>query len=113
MFLLLLIFLELIHILDQNTNWCFLVDTGASYSILLSHNTSLLCLHWTVAFDFGPAGQLIPSEIQENLFRRVYFMADVAFPMHPRCGFSQIPQPADVSTQQLAPGQHRAAARMW
>ncbi len=39
-------------------------------------------------------------------------MADVAFPMHPRCGFSQIPQPADVSTQQLAPGQHRAAGRM-
>jgi len=38
-------------------------------------------------------------------------MADVAFPMHPRCGFSQIPQPADVSTQQLAPGQHRAAVR--
>jgi hypothetical protein len=47
---------QLIHMLDQITNRRFLVDTGASYSIL-AHCSSLPA---TGPKLFGKAGQLIP-----------------------------------------------------
>jgi hypothetical protein len=47
---------QLIHMLDQISNRRFLVDTGASYSIL-PHRSSLPA---TGPKLFGPAGQLIP-----------------------------------------------------
>ncbi len=47
---------ELIHMLDQISNRRFLVDTGASYSIL-PHRSSLPAADPKL---FGPAGQFIP-----------------------------------------------------
>jgi hypothetical protein len=47
---------RLIYMLDQNTNRRFLVETGASYSILPYHSS----LPAKGAKLFGPAGQLIP-----------------------------------------------------
>jgi hypothetical protein len=47
---------QLIHMLDHISNRRFLVDTGASYSIL-PHRSSLPATGQKL---FGPAGQLIP-----------------------------------------------------
>ncbi len=47
---------QLIHMLDQISNRRFLVDIGASYSIL-PHRSSMPA---AVPKLFGPAGQLIP-----------------------------------------------------
>jgi hypothetical protein len=47
---------QLIHMLDQISNRRFLVDTGASYSIL-PHHSSLPASGQKL---YGPAGQPIP-----------------------------------------------------
>jgi hypothetical protein len=76
---------QVIHMLDQITNRRFLVDTGASYSIL-PHRSSLPA---TGPKLFGPAGQLIPCwgdglvqlPFQDQDFSWKFLLADVAFPI--------------------------------
>jgi hypothetical protein len=76
---------QLIHMLDQISNRRFLVDTGASYSILPHHSS----LPATGPKLFGPAGQLIPSwgdrlvqlRFQDQYFSWKFLLADVAFPV--------------------------------
>jgi hypothetical protein len=76
---------QLIHMLDQISNRRFLVDTGASYSIL-PHRSSLPA---TGPKLFGPAGQLIPCwgdrlvqlRFQDQNFSWKFLLADVAFPI--------------------------------
>jgi hypothetical protein len=76
---------QLIHMLDQIFNRRFLVDTGASYSILPHHSS----LPATGPKLFGPAGQLIPCwgdrlvqlPFQNQDFSWKFLLADVAFPI--------------------------------
>ena len=76
---------QLIHMLDQVSNRCFLVDTGASYSIL-PHRSSLPASGPKL---FGPAGQPIPCwgdrlvqlRFQDQDFSWKFLLADVAFPI--------------------------------
>ncbi len=76
---------QLIHMLDQISNRRFLVDTGASYSIL-PHRSSLPALGPKL---YGPAGQPIPCwgdrlvtlKFQDQDFSWKFLLADVAFPI--------------------------------
>ncbi len=76
---------QLIHMLDQVSNRRFLVDTGASYSIL-PHLSSLLASGPKL---YGPAGQPIPYwgdrlvtlRFQDQDFSWKFLLADVAFPI--------------------------------
>ncbi len=76
---------QLIHMLDQVSNRRFLVDTGASYSIL-PHRSSLPASGPKL---FGPAGQPIPCwgdrlvqlRFQDQNFSWKFLLADVAFPI--------------------------------
>jgi hypothetical protein len=76
---------QLIHMLDQISNRRFLVDNGASYSIL-PHRSSLPA---TGPMLFGPAGQLIPCwgdrlvqlRFQDQDFSWRFLLEDVAFPI--------------------------------
>jgi hypothetical protein len=71
--------------LDQVSNRRFLVDTGASYSIL-PHRSSLPASGPTL---YGPAGQSIPCwgerlvrlRFQDLNFNWKFLLADVAFPI--------------------------------
>ncbi len=75
---------QLIHMLDQISNRRFLVDTGASYSIL-PHRSSLPASGPKL---YGPAGQPIPCwgdrlvtlKFQDQDFSWKFLVADVAFP---------------------------------
>jgi hypothetical protein len=72
---------QLIHMLDQISNRCFLMDTGASYSIL-PHRSSLPASGPKV---FGPAGQPVPCwgdrlvQLPGSAFYWKFLLADVAF----------------------------------
>ncbi len=76
---------QLIHMLDKISNRRFLVDSGASYSIL-PHRSSLPA---TGPKLFGPAGQLIfcwgdrlvQLRFQDQDFLGKFLLADVAFPI--------------------------------
>jgi hypothetical protein len=75
---------QLIHMLDQVSNRRFLVDTGASYSIL-PHRSSLPASGPKL---YGPAGQPIPCwgerlvqlRFQDLDFSWKFLLADVASP---------------------------------
>jgi hypothetical protein len=77
--------LPLIHMLDQNSDKRFLMDTGAKYSIL-PHQSSLLAKDPEL---FGPAGQDIPCwgdglvhvRFQGCKFTWKFLLANVAFPI--------------------------------
>jgi hypothetical protein len=83
---------------DQISNRRFLVDTGASYSIL-PHHSSLPAMG---PKRFGPAGQLIPCwgeclmqlQFQDQDFYWKFLVADVAFPLL-GVNFFEIPQAAN------------------
>jgi hypothetical protein len=74
---------QLIYMQDQITNSCFLVDTGASYSIIPNRSS----LSATCPKLFDPAGQLIPCwgdspvqlRYQDQDFSWKFLLADVAF----------------------------------
>ena len=76
---------QLIHMLDQVSNRRFLVDTGASYSIL-PHVSSLPASGPKL---YGPAGQPIPCwgerlvqlRFQDLDFSWKFLLANVAFPI--------------------------------
>ncbi len=76
---------QLFHMLDQVSNRRFLVDTGASYSIL-PHRSSLPASGPKL---YGPAGQPIPCwgerlvqlRFQDLDFSWKFLLADVAFPI--------------------------------
>ena len=76
---------QLINMLDQVSNRRFLVDTGASYSIL-PHVSSLPASGPKL---YGPAGQPIPCwgdrlvtlRFQDQDFSWKFLLADVAFPI--------------------------------
>jgi hypothetical protein len=76
---------QLIHMLNQVSNRRFLVDTGASYSIL-PHRSSLPASGPKL---YGPAGQPIPCwgerlvqlRFQDLDFSWKFLLADVAFPI--------------------------------
>ncbi len=76
---------QLIHVLDQVSNRRFLMDTGASYSIL-PHRSSLPASSLRL---YGPAGQPIPCwgdrlvtlRFQDQNFSWKFLLADVAFPI--------------------------------
>ncbi len=76
---------QLIHMLDQVSKRRFLVDTGASYSIL-PHRSSLPASGPKL---YGPAGQPIPCwvdrlvtlKFQDQDFSWKFLLADVAFPI--------------------------------
>ncbi len=83
---------QLIHMLDQNTNRRFLVDTGASYNILSQHSSLPATSHKL----FGQAGQPIIS-YRENAWwgsKNRIFLGNfvkpkyVLSPFH-GCGFSE------------------------
>ena len=76
---------RLIHMLDKISKRRFLLDTGASYSIL-PHRSSLPASGPKL---FGPAGRLIPCwgdrlvhlRFQDQDFSWKFLLADVAFPI--------------------------------
>jgi hypothetical protein len=76
---------QLIHMLDQISNRRFLVDTGASYSIL-PHCSSLPASGPKL---YGPVGQPIPCwgdrlvklKFQDQDFSWKFLLVDVAFPI--------------------------------
>jgi hypothetical protein len=89
---------QLIHMQDEISNRHFLMDTGASYSIL-PHCSSLPAMSPKL---FGLAGQLIPCwgdrlmqlGFQDQDFSWKFLVADVAFPLL-GVNFFEIPQAAN------------------
>jgi hypothetical protein len=89
---------QLIHMQDQITNRCLLVNTGASYSIIPHHSS----LPATGPKLFGMAGQLIPCwgdrlmklRFQDQDFSWKIFISRCSFP-HLGRGFFEILQTAN------------------
>ncbi len=103
---------QLIHMLDQISNRRFLVNTGASYSIL-PHRFSLPASGPKL---FGPAGQPIPCwgdclvqlKFQDQDFSWKFLLADVAFPI---LGVDFFRANKLLIDRPCLAGQHRQAAR--